>query len=72
LKPVEVARPLPVNGDTLTDKAVSVVNATASGAISVDEATRLIQALGSMARILEADQLEARITALEGLKNGKA
>jgi len=65
LKPVEVARPLSLTGDTLTQRAASVVDAVSGGKVSVDEGVRLIQALGSMARILEADQLEARISALE-------
>jgi len=65
LKPVEVARPLSLTGSTLTERAASVVDAVSGGKVSVDEGVRLIQALGSMARILEADQLEARISKLE-------
>jgi hypothetical protein len=71
VKPVETARPLPIGGSTLTDRAASVVDAVSTGSISVDEAARLIQALGSMARILEADQLEARISKLEAQYGSK-
>jgi len=65
MKPVEAPRPLPIGGNTLTGKAVSVVEATSAGSISVDEATRLLQALGSVARIVESDSLIARIESLE-------
>jgi len=65
LKPVEVARPLSLSGDTLTERAASVVDAVSGGKVSVDEGVRLIQALASMGRIVETDALEKRITALE-------
>jgi len=65
IKPAEQPRAIPVSGATLTEKAASVIDAVSTGTVSVDEATRLLQALGSMARILEADQLEHRISALE-------
>lgn len=65
LKPIEAARAIPLSGSTLTERAVSVIDTVVSGTISVDEATRLIQSLSSMARILEAGDLTARIEALE-------
>jgi len=70
LKPVEQPRALPLAGGTLTERAASVVDAVSTGSLSVDEGTRLIQALGSMARILEVDQLEERISKLEA-QHGK-
>jgi len=66
IKPTEQAHAVPVAGDTLSDKAASIVDAVAAGALSIDEATRLLQALASVARIVEADELELRIAALEG------
>jgi len=65
LKPTELARAIPLTGDTLTERAASAVDATSSGKISVDEATRLLQALGAVARIVETDDLIARIEKLE-------
>ncbi len=65
VRPTDVPRALPLHGDTLTAKAASVVQATAAGMISVDEAARLLQALGSVARIVETDDLVKRIEALE-------
>lgn len=71
LRPVDVARPLPVSGDTLTERAASTIDAVGSGNITVDEAARLLQALGAAAKIVEVDELTRRIEALEQ-KEGNA
>jgi len=69
VRPTDTPRKLPIDGDTLTDKAASIVDGVADGSISTDEAARLLQALGSAARIIETDELERRVSALE-VKHG--
>jgi len=69
VRPTDTPRKLPIDGDTLTDKAVSIVDGVTAGSISTDEAARLLQALGSAARIIETDELERRVSALE-VKHG--
>ena len=60
--PVELQ--LPQDG-TLTAKATAVLTAAAAGSLSPQQASQLIAALGTLAKISEVDQLTARITALE-------
>ena len=71
LKPMEqaVALKLPNDG-TLTAKAAAVLSAAAAGELAPGQAAQLIAALGTLARIVEIDDLEKRITQLEGAKHG--
>ena len=60
---------LPDDG-TLTAKAAAVLSAAAAGVLAPGHAAQLITALGTLAKISEVDELAARITALETMKNG--
>lgn len=60
---------LPDDG-TLTAKAAAVLSAAAAGELAPGQAAQLITALGTLAKITEVDELAARITALEAMKNG--
>lgn len=62
---------LPDDG-TLTAKAAAVLTAAAAGILAPGQAAQLITALGTLAKITEVDELTARITALETMKNGNA
>lgn len=66
LKPIEVpvALKLPKNG-TLVAQAKCVLSEAASGAITPTQASILISAIGALAKIVEACELEQRITKLE-------
>lgn len=55
---------LPVAG-SLAEKAEAVLTAAASGEVGTSQAAQMISALGTTARIIEAEELEQRITALE-------
>lgn len=50
---------------TLADKARTVTDAAAEGAITPTEAATLMQSLAALARVIETDELEKRIKALE-------
>ena len=72
IKAVEQAQALalPEHG-SLTDKALAVLSAAASGELAPGQAGQLITALGSVAKIAEIDELSARITALEERHHAK-
>lgn len=71
MKPIEQPTMLILPDDgTLTAKAAAVLTAAAAGVLAPGQAAQLITALGTMAKITEVDELAARITALETMKNG--
>ncbi|WP_342620845.1 DUF5681 domain-containing protein [Rhodoferax sp. GW822-FHT02A01] len=61
-QPVELELP---EGGTLTAKAEAVLSAAAAGKLAPTQAAQLITALGTVAKIAEFDELEARIAKLE-------
>lgn len=56
--------------DTLTNKATAILTAIARGQLPPDIGGGLLTALGQMAKIAEVDEIERRITVLEGLNCG--
>jgi len=54
-----------IAGETLADQARSVVNLAGSGEHTLREVTGLMQAVATMARVIDVDELERRIAALE-------
>lgn len=66
LKGIEQAVTLQLPNDgTLTAKANAVLSAAAAGDLAPGQATQLIAALGTLAKISEVDVLAARIEMLE-------
>ena len=66
LKGAEQAVELQIpDGGTLTTKADAVFTAAAAGELAPGQAAQMIAALGTLAKIIEVDELAARITALE-------
>ena len=70
LKPMEqpVALSLP-DGEGITAQGRAIVHAVAAGTLAPGQAAQLLTGLGSLARIVEIDELEKRIALLEGAKN---
>lgn len=66
-QPVELALP---DGEGLTAQGVAIVQAVAAGTLAPGQGAALLTGLGALARIKEIDELTARITALEGMKDG--
>jgi len=60
--PIQVS----IAGETLTEKAESVLQLAESGDLAISEISSLLQSLSTLARIIDVDELERRITALEG------
>jgi hypothetical protein len=65
--PVELALPA---GEGMTAQGRAIVQAVADGTLAPGQGAQLLTGLGSLARIVEIDELEKRITQLEGMKNG--
>ena len=64
--------PISISGLTgsLAEQGQVVLAAMAAGDITPDEASTVMQTISAQVRIVEADELEKRIAALEGKKNG--
>lgn len=67
VKPTEQAMELALLGDTLTDKGRAVLGAVSAGELSPGQGSQLITAIGALARVIELDDLERRISELESL-----
>jgi hypothetical protein len=65
IKASEAPAPISLHGETLTDKAHSLIDAVADGSIAPSQAAQLLQGLGAVARIIETDEILRRIAALE-------
>ena len=58
-------------GGTLTTTGRAVLSAVASGDLAPSQGAALLGAIGSLARVIEIDELDARLTKLEELQNAK-
>lgn len=66
-QPVALALP----DGSLTEQGRAVLAAAGAGVLAPGQAAQLIAALGTLARVIETDELAARIAALED-RHGKA
>lgn len=72
MKAIEQAVSLSLpDGEGITAQGVAIVRAVADGTIAPGQGAALLTGLGALARIKEIDELEQRITKLEGIGNGK-
>lgn len=66
VKPVELPIILPLPPDaSLADQGRAVVNALARGDLPPGQAGLILQGLGSLARLVQMDEVERRLTVLE-------
>ena len=65
IRPQDQPVSLPVNGEDLAKDGRTVLAAVGSGEVTPDVATRLMQGLASLARVIETGELLARIERLE-------
>lgn len=63
VSPVTITLP---NNLGIADTARAIIEHAARGEIAPDVAGQLVQAVAALARIIEIDELEQRLTALEG------
>lgn len=67
LKPSDPLAEVDLQGDTLTDKALGVLTALASGSMPLAQASQMLDGLATLAKIVEGEQLKTRIEELEKL-----
>ena len=65
LKPIEVPAPIALSGDTLTEQGRAVLVAVGAGELAPGQAAQLLTGLGTLAKLVETDDLAARVAALE-------
>jgi len=65
--PINVTIP---RGSGIADTARAIIEHAAQGEIAPDVAGQLVQAVAALARVVEIDELERRLTALEGKHEG--
>lgn len=71
VRPTQEPTPFTLTGNTLTERAQSLLTATAEGKLSVGDAKTLLDALAAVAKIEQMDELAARLSRLEELANGR-
>jgi hypothetical protein len=72
LKASEEAAPLALPDGTLTEQGRAVMAAVGAGELAPGQGAALLAALGTLAKLTEADELMARIEALEARNTPKA
>ena len=70
LKAAEQAETITLPDGSLTVQGRAVLRAVAAGELAPGQGATLLSAIGTLARVTEIDELEARLTKLEN-KNGK-
>ena len=65
LKPAEQAQAVNIPEGTLTDKGRAVLDAVAAGELAPGQGAALLTAIGTLARVVEVDELTERIKRLE-------
>ena len=65
LKPAEQAQAVNIPEGTLTDKGRAVLDAVAAGELAPGQGAALLTAIGTLARVVEVDELARRLDVLE-------
>jgi len=65
VKATELSAPLALPGDTLAERGRAVLAALTAGDLAPGQAAALLGALGTLAQLIEGDELARRIAALE-------
>ena len=65
LKATDMAQPLNLPNGTLTDQGRAVMAAVSAGELGASQGAALVGAIGALARVVELDELAARVAQLE-------
>lgn len=65
IKATEQPAPIDLPDGTLTDQGRAVLTAVGAGDIAPGQAAQLLSGLGALAKLIETDELAARVAALE-------
>ena len=71
IKAVELPAPMELPDGSLADQGRAVVAAAGNGCLAPGQAAQLLAGLGSLAKLIETDELAARIAALEAKHGNK-
>jgi hypothetical protein len=71
LKPIDQPAPVPLAGAALAEQGRAIVAAAGEGALTPSQAVQYLTGLSALAKLIETDELAARVAALEG-KHGPA
>ena len=66
VKAIEQPQTINLPDGTLTDQGRAVLAAVAAGELAPGQGAQLLAAIGTLGKVVEIDELSARITALEG------
>ena len=69
LKAAELAAPLALPDGTLTEQGRAVLGAVAAGTLTPGQGAALLAGIGTLARVVELDELARRVAALENKKD---
>lgn len=73
IKAAELAAPIAMPTDaTLTEQGRAVLGATAAGSLAPGQGAALLAALGNLARLVETDEVQRRLAALETTRHDDA
>lgn len=70
LKPAEQVQALSLPNGTLTEQGRAVLAAVGAGALAPGQGAQLLTGIGTLARVVEIDELAKRINKLEEKQNG--
>lgn len=65
IKAIEQLQAINLTGETLTDQGRAVLAAVAAGELAPGQGAQLLAAIGTLGKVVEVDELAARIAALE-------
>lgn len=71
IKAAELPAPMELPNGCLADQGRAVLAAAGSGCLAPGQAAQLLAGLGSLAKLIETDELAARIAALEAKHGNK-
>jgi hypothetical protein len=70
VRPIQEPVKIVMAGETLTEKAASILDAVTRGELSPSDGKLLLDGLAGVAKITEIDELNKRVEALEARQNG--
>lgn len=71
IKPASEPVSFELKGDSLTEQAQSVLAAVAAGELPPDQGKALIDAIGSLVKVVEQDEIRRRLELLEGTRDAQ-
>ena len=71
IKPMELSTPVALPAGSLTEQGAAVLQSVAAGNLTPSQGAQLLTGIGTLARVVEVDELEQRVKRLE-VNHGKS